>query len=94
MQVSDCETSWTDTAASAMMESTPMTTTTIRRTRRKHVLSFDSRLQQAAADAREAARLLPEGQERTMLLTKARQAEVAAHINAWLASPNLHEPSR
>jgi len=57
-----------------------------RRNRRKQTVSFDQRLQQAANDAREAARKLPDGEEREILLKKARQAEAAVHINEWLTS--------
>ena len=60
-----------------------------RRNRRKQTVSFDQRLQQAANDAREAARKLPDGLERETLLKKARQAETAVHINEWLTSPAL-----
>lgn len=70
-----------------------MATTMIRRNRRKQTMSFDHRLRQVAIDAREAARVLPEGEERTTLLQKALQAETAAHINAWLGLPNLHRRS-
>jgi hypothetical protein len=62
---------------------------TMRRNRRKQTVSFDQRLEQAAHSAREEARRLPDGQERETLLKKARQAEVAAHINEWLTSPVL-----
>jgi inhibitor of KinA sporulation pathway (predicted exonuclease) len=60
---------------------------TTRRNRQKQTVSFDQRLHQAADAARDAAGLLPEGQERETLLEKARQAEIAARINEWLASP-------
>lgn len=63
-----------------------------KRVRRKHILSFDERLQQSADAARDAARQLPMGRERNALLKKARQTEVAAHINEWLASPGLRSP--
>jgi hypothetical protein len=62
---------------------------TIKRNRRKQTVSFDERLQRVARDAREAAQRLPRGQEREMLLRKARQAETAADINGWLTSPGL-----
>ena len=71
-----------------------MTTTAIKRNRRKQTTSFDHRLRQVATDAREAARVLPDGDERDTLLKKALQAETAAHINAWLGLPNLHRPPR
>lgn len=66
----------------------------IKRNRRKQTISFDRRLHQAADAARDAAQLLPEGQQRETLIKKARQAETAAHINEWLASPGLRVPSR
>jgi hypothetical protein len=62
------------------------------RSRRKNTVSFDERLQKAADEAREAARELPQGQERDALLRKARQAETAAHLNEWLTSPGLQSP--
>ena len=66
----------------------------IKRNRYRQTLPFDQRLQQAADAARDAARLLPEGQQRELLLKKAREAETAAHINEWLASPGLRAPTR
>ena len=57
-----------------------------KRNRRKQTVSFDERLRQAARTAREAAVRL-EGHQRDVMLQKARQAETAARINAWLASP-------
>jgi len=63
-----------------------------KRNRRKHTLSFDERLQQVADAAREAARGLPLGRDRDALLKKARQTEIAAHINEWLSSPGLQSP--
>jgi hypothetical protein len=35
---------------------------------------------------------LPHGAEREKLIRKARQAETAAHIDEWLASPGLRVP--
>jgi hypothetical protein len=61
---------------------------TARRNRQKQTVSFDQRLHQAAVAARDAASLLPEGQERETLLEKARQAEIAARISEWLVSPD------
>jgi hypothetical protein len=65
---------------------------TIKRNRRKNTVPFDERLQRAAEEAREAARKLPQGQERDALLKRARQTETAAHINEWLTSPGLQSP--
>lgn len=67
---------------------------TIKRNRRKQTLSFDQRLREAATTAREAARQLPEGLERQLLLRKARQAETAADINALLMSPAAYPHTR
>ncbi|MBU6464465.1 MAG: hypothetical protein KGK01_16315 [Bradyrhizobium sp.] len=63
-----------------------------RRNRRKQTISFDKRLEHAARAAHEAAGTLPEGREREILLTKARQAETARRINGWLASSDLQSP--
>jgi len=62
---------------------------TVKRNRRKNAASFEQRLQRAAGEAREAAGRLPDGQPRDALLRKARQAEMAAHLNALLSSPGL-----
>ncbi|BAM90047.1 hypothetical protein S58_40610 [Bradyrhizobium oligotrophicum S58] len=66
----------------------------VKRIRRKQVISFAERLQQAAAAARDAAELLPAGQERDLLLRKALQAETAAHINQLLSAPILQAADR
>jgi hypothetical protein len=65
---------------------------TAMRNRRKHSFSFDERLQRAAQQAREAARRLPQGPQRDLLIKKANQAETAAHINEWVKSPGLRVP--
>jgi len=67
---------------------------TLKRTRRKQITSFTERLQQAAAAARDAAQLLPAGQERDVLLKKALQAEAAAHISELLSAPILQAAHR
>jgi len=54
--------------------------------------SFEERLAQQAGRARAEAEILPKGTQRDLLLNKARQAEAAAHINEWLASPGLRPP--
>ena len=59
---------------------------TARRNRRKQTTSFEERLQKLARDSREAALRLPQGPQRDMLLQKAGQAEIASHINQWLAT--------
>ena len=65
---------------------------TAKRNRQKNPAAFDERLQRVADEAREAAGKLPQGEERDALLRKARQAETAAHLNAWLSSPGLQCP--
>jgi hypothetical protein len=59
----------------------------VKRSRRKQTVSFDERLRRVAQEAREAARRLPQGHQRDMLLKKADQAETAVRINGWLAAP-------
>jgi hypothetical protein len=65
-----------------------------KRNRRKQTIPFAERLQQAATAARDAAQLLPEGQERDSLLKKALQAETAAHINELLSAPIMQSADR
>lgn len=60
---------------------------TKKRNRRKQVISFDERLREASRAAQEAAVQLPEGAQRDVMLQKARQAETALRINAWLEAP-------
>ena len=66
----------------------------LKRNRRKQTIPFVERLQQAATAARDAAKLLPAGQERDSLLKKALQAETAAHINELLSAPRLQPADR
>jgi hypothetical protein len=58
-----------------------------KRNRRKNTVPLDERLQKAASDARQAAEHLPQGDERDALLKKARQSEMAAHLDQWLSAP-------
>jgi hypothetical protein len=44
-----------------------------------------SRIKQAASELRP-------GRERDVLVKKARRAQIAAHLDAWLASPGLQPP--
>ena len=62
------------------------------RRRVKHEVSFEGRLMNAARKARDAASRLPPGKEREALLRIARQSEMAANINNWIASPGLKAP--
>jgi hypothetical protein len=54
--------------------------------------SLTERLLSEAARARQLASSLPPGKEREDLLRKARDADVAAHIDDWLRSPGLQPP--
>ena len=58
-----------------------------KRNRRKQTKSTSERLLEAAAEARFQASLLPPGRARLELMRKAREAETAANVNAWLTSP-------
>jgi hypothetical protein len=59
------------------------------RHRRKQTVPLDKRLQRVADESRQAAKRLPEGPQRDLLLKKAGQAETAVCIIGWLASPGL-----
>ena len=54
--------------------------------------SLKVRLLEEAQTLREQARMLPFGPVRDAALTKARQAEAAAHMDDWLRSPGLQPP--
>jgi hypothetical protein len=58
-----------------------------KRNRQKNTVPLGERLHKAANDARRAAQHLPQGEQRDALLKKARQAEMAVHLNQWLTSP-------
>ena len=63
------------------------------RRRVKHGATFEERLAEEAIKFKEAARKEPPGSmARELLLRRARQAETASHINAWLKSPGLQPP--
>ncbi len=56
-------------------------------------LTFEQRLAVEAAQFKEAAEKEPPGSTaRELLLRRARQAETASHINAWVNSPGLAPP--
>ncbi len=57
-----------------------------------HKLPFEQRLAQEARRVKERAKSLPHGRERELLSRKARQLEIALHINEWLSSPGLKPP--
>jgi ClpP class serine protease len=62
-----------------------------KRRRISQTISFKDRLISFAEQAREKAKSLG-GLEREELLKKARQADTAAHIDAWANSPGLQPP--
>ena len=64
----------------------------IRRRRIRHEVSFEDRLARAAHQAREAAELLPPGQDRELMLRKASACETAAEIHAWISSSDVEPP--
>ena len=63
-----------------------------KRRRFKHEKTFQDRLAEEAARFQEAADKLPPGHARELLLRRARQAETASRIDAWLNSPSLQAP--
>nr|WP_247513830.1 hypothetical protein [Bradyrhizobium sp. 157] len=64
----------------------------MKRRRFKQMASLEEPLLQEAQRAQAQAKILPPGQERELLLKKARDVHLAAHINEWLTSPGLHPP--
>src|SRR5512138_924877 len=65
----------------------------IKRRRFKHIKSFQERLAEEAEQFKAAAEQQPPGSHaRELLLRRARQAETAAHVDAWLKSPGLQPP--
>jgi hypothetical protein len=62
------------------------------RRRIKHLLTLEERLAEASRRLREQAKTLPPSAERDELVRKARQTEIASHINEWLTSPGLQPP--
>lgn len=63
-----------------------------KRRRIKHTMTFDERLAKSAAQLKEQARGMPPGREKDALMKRARQTDVAVHINEWLTSPGLRPP--
>lgn len=64
----------------------------MQRRRFKETPSLEERLDQEAMRLREQAKLLPPGWLREQAFRKARQMNIAAHINEWLTSPGLRAP--
>ena len=52
----------------------------------------EKRLAEEAARLRKEAQGTPAGIERERLIRRARQAETASHMSAWLRSPGLQPP--
>ena len=63
-----------------------------KRRRFKQQLTLQDRLSAWVKQVREQASKLPPGPERDALLKKARQADVANHLNDWVQSPELQPP--
>ena len=57
-----------------------------------HLKPLKDRLAEFAEDARKAADELPPGARRDEALKRARQADTAAHIEAWANSSGLQTP--
>jgi hypothetical protein len=63
--------------------------------RRRRIYQMDSlkeRLTSFAKDIRRRASLLPPGPEKDLMLKKARQADIATHLDDWANSPGLRPP--
>ena len=56
--------------------------------------SSHDRLSEFASDAREEADKLPPGAERDEMLSKASQADTAAHLDEWANSAGLQPPKK
>ena len=65
----------------------------MQRRRFDNTLTFPDRLANEAERLREEAETKPPGPERDTLLRKARQADIAAHIDQWVSSPGLKSPT-
>ena len=63
-----------------------------KRRRFKHKLTLQDRLSAWVKQVKEDAARMPPGPERDALLKKARQAELANHLNDWVKSPGLQPP--
>jgi predicted trehalose synthase len=62
------------------------------RRRFKQAESLERRLTDEATKLRKEAQGTPPGVERERLIKRARQAEVASHMNDWLTSAGLQPP--
>jgi len=64
----------------------------MQRRRFKQTISLKDRLASFAEKARKKALQLRPGPEQDALLKKARQADIASHIEEWANSPGLQPP--
>ena len=62
------------------------------RRRFKQAQSLEARLSEEAKRLRAEAKLLPPGAQGEEMIRKARQAEIASHMNEWLTSTGLRPP--
>jgi hypothetical protein len=65
----------------------------VKRRRFKQTVPLKDRLDTWAQEVRVQAEQLPPGPEREALLKKARQADIASHIDDWAFSPGLQPPT-
>jgi hypothetical protein len=63
-----------------------------RRIRVKQTLSLRERIELWAEKLRDQVALLPPGEQREILLKKARTAEAASHLDLWINSRGLQPP--
>jgi hypothetical protein len=63
-----------------------------KRRRFKLQLTLQDRLAAWSKQVQEQAAALPPGPEREALIKKARQADVAGHLDDWAKSPGLQPP--
>lgn len=63
-----------------------------KRRRSKQTQSLQDRLASFAEEAREKAAVMPPCAERDDLLQRARRADAASHLDAWINSPGLQPP--
>jgi hypothetical protein len=62
------------------------------RRRFEQTQSLEARPSEEAKRLQAEAKLLPPGAVRDEMIRRARQAEMASHINEWLTSPGLRPP--
>ena len=64
----------------------------LQRRRFKQQLTLQDRLAAWSKQVEEEAAKLPPGPERDALIKKARQADIANHLDDWAKSPGLQPP--